>query len=113
MKPWITYPILCSVGYYLLSRALITKFLWSRYPKKLDAFMSCASCLGFWLGLAIGIVFSRLAGWSFLGIPPENPLNPLMVAIFSIWWTPVAAYIQIYALSAVDLPESTEENNGN
>lgn len=44
MNGLILYPMLTTALYYLGARAMITKFIWSRYPKWLDKFMLCSAC---------------------------------------------------------------------
>ena len=43
--------LLSAAFYYLGSRAVITSWLWSRYPPRLAKFMDCAACSGFWYGV--------------------------------------------------------------
>ena len=81
----ILYPLICVALYYLGSQALITEFLWGRYPPKLDAFMSCPACTGFWFGL----LCSGLGWWlqiPFLSLDPRHFATPLLVGLSAIVW---------------------------
>ncbi len=82
------YPILTAALFYLGARAVVTTFLWSKYPPKLDAFMSCAACSGFWYGLACASV-----GWLF-DVPfigSTSALTVPVVGLMSMVWTPFIA----------------------
>lgn len=107
MTAAIVYPLLTTALYYLLARAKISKFLWSRYPPTLDRFMACASCTGFWYGLAVAT-----AGWfysiPFLAMPPREPHTVLVVGMCSIVWTPVVAWLHLEALERLGDPTSDE-----
>jgi hypothetical protein len=94
MRSLVLYPILTTVLYFLGARATITKFLWSRYSGRLDAFMTCAACSGFWYGLLVAAVFR----WPFLGLPGGSVLTVGLVAAASIFWTPILAHWHIRAL---------------
>jgi hypothetical protein len=81
-------PLITTALFYLGARAQITSFLWSRYPARLDALMSCAACSGFWYGLgtaAIGYAFDV----PFLG--STSPWAILIAGAMSIVWTAVIA----------------------
>lgn len=90
------FPVLTAVFYYLGARAVITEPLWRRYPPRLDAFLSCAACSGFWYGLGLGV-----AGWTqdvpFLGMTGWN--TPILVGLMAIWWTPVMAMVMERSLT--------------
>lgn len=52
--------LLPTALWYLGSSAVITHWLWSRYPKWLDKLMYCAACSGFWFGVVISAGFSAV-----------------------------------------------------
>lgn len=81
-------PFVTAALYYLGARAVITRFLWSRYPQRFDALMSCASCSGFWYG-GICAAVGRCFHVPFLGSTSwwTVPIAMLM----SIVWTPIIA----------------------
>jgi hypothetical protein len=89
MELLIVYALLTSSAFYLGSRAVITSWLWGRYPKRLARFMDCAACSGAWYGAG----FSYLA--NVLGYPSSGPLaewwSPILVGLCSIVWTPIVA----------------------
>ena len=85
---FLIYPLLTAALYYLGARAMITQFLWSRYPPRIDAFMQCAACAGFWYGAGLGIAglctrtpfLGSLAWWT-----------PVVIGLASVVWTPIVA----------------------
>lgn len=91
----LIYPLLTAALYYLGARAMITQFLWSRYSARVDAFMQCAACTGFWYGAGLGVVglctrtpfLGSLAWWT-----------PFVVGLASIVWTPIVANVHEAAL---------------
>lgn len=48
--------------HYLAYRATITRFLWSRYPRPLDAVLGCVACSSFWVGGALGWLWLARGG---------------------------------------------------
>jgi hypothetical protein len=93
----VIYPLLCAAVWYLLSQAKVTHWLWSRYPPKLDDFVQCAACTGFWLGLGCGAL-GWWQQWDFLGLPGRHALTPVVVALCGIVWTPIVARWHMEAL---------------
>lgn len=100
MTTALLYALLCGAGYYLLARALITRWLWSRYPAWLDKVMMCASCTGFWLGLGCGAL-----GWwldlSLLGLRPDHYASVVAAGLCGIVWTPLVVYPVLVVLEAL------------
>jgi hypothetical protein len=92
MTTLLVYALLTSSLYYLGSRALITRAVWSRYPRKIAAFMDCAACSGFWYGLAVSLVIDP---------PWRDWYGHLIVALCSITWTPVVAGLMQHSLQAL------------
>ena len=103
----VLYPLLTCAAYYLGARAEITRFVWSRYPRRVDAFMACAACSGLWYGLAAGYLGVYL-DVSFMGIPPDHWITPLLVGFCSLVWTPILAWLHLGAVDALGLPEESE-----
>ena len=86
----ILYALVTPALYYLGSQALITQWLWGRYPHRVDTFMSCAACSGTWYGVALALV-GWWQRWPFLGLPPRSVLTVALVGLASCFWTPVLA----------------------
>jgi hypothetical protein len=82
------YALLTSASYFLGSRALVTKWIWSRYPKRLDAFMLCAACSGFWYGVAVSFGIGWYLDVPFLVLPGRFWLTPWVVGLCSLVFTP-------------------------
>lgn len=109
MTTIILYPLLCCAFYYLGAQATITEFLWSRYPARLDAFMSCPACTGFWYGGACaGLGWWQ--GWAFLGLEGRHWLTPVLVAFCSIVWTPLVSALHTRAMTSGYPVESARTN---
>jgi hypothetical protein len=84
----LIYPLLTAALYYLGGRALVTQFLWSRYPPRFDAFMQCAACTGFWYGTGLGVT-GFITGTPFLGSTAW--WTPVVIGLAAIVWTPIIA----------------------
>lgn len=94
----ILYPLVTAALFYLGSRALITRFLWSRYPLRLGAFMDCAACSGTWYGGLVAYIGGYHLGLPFLEMPGASPATVIAAAIASMTWTPIVAAIMQWAL---------------
>jgi len=96
----LLYAILCAAAYYLLARALITKWLWSRYPGWLDKLAMCASCSGFWLGLGCGAL-----GWwldlPLLGLDPAHWFTVVAAGAVGLVTTPLVIFPVLLCLEAL------------
>lgn len=89
------YVTLTTALYYLVSRAKVTEFAWSRYPKWLDYWTSCAACSGFWYGLGIAAVIGRSRGWAPFGLDATAWFTPFVVAATTMVWTPILARLMV------------------
>lgn len=98
--------ILAESLYYLGARAEITRFLWSRYPRLLDRFMTCAACVGTWYGslLALGAGFGL--GWDFPGLPGDVWYTSGVVGLLALFTTPILARAHIHALIDLEVGET-------
>lgn len=54
----VIFALLSSALWYLGSRALITRRLWSMYSPRFARFMDCSACSGFWYGYLMTLVAS-------------------------------------------------------
>ena len=94
----LLYALLTTATYYLLARAMITKPLWSRYPRWLDYYTMCAACSG----LLYGVVVALAIGWTqdlpFAGLPGRFWLTPPLVGLSSMIWMPILASLHVGAL---------------
>lgn len=103
MTTLVIYPLLTAALYYLLARAQISEFLWSRYPQSIDRFMACAACTGFWYGIGVAFI-----GWAyqlpFLALPPREPHTVIIVGLCSMIWTPVVSWLHLVALDQLGAP---------
>ncbi len=98
MTTLFLYALLTTTAFYLLSQAMITKWLWSKYPTWLDTYFSCSACSGFAYGVACAITIGRTYNLDFLGLPATSWFTPVIVGLGAIAWTPLLAYLHINAL---------------
>lgn len=96
----VAYVLATTALYYLGSRARITSFLWSRYPKWLDTLMLCSACVGAWFGFALGGL-GAWREWSYLGLPGRDGFTVALVGLGSMVWTPIMAALHLWALDRV------------
>jgi hypothetical protein len=100
MQSLILFALLSTAFFYLGSRATITSFLWSRYPKRFAKFMDCPACSGFWYGAALALAAIALD----VPLPLELRASwwaPIVVGWMSIVWTPIGSAMLQNALETV------------
>jgi len=105
----VLYALLTTAAYYLLARAMITKFLWSRYPKWLDYYTLCAACSGMLYGAAIALAIGWWRDLPFLTLPGRFWVTPIVVGLCSMIWTPILAAKHVKALVELGVPEARSE----
>jgi len=110
MNDFIIFHLIIAALYYLGSRAVITSWLWSRYPSSVAHFMDCSACSGFWYGLAVALVIGRGLQLSYLGLDPFAWSTPLLVGACSIAMNPIAAGLMQRGLDQLGV--ITEETDG-
>ena len=99
MYTFILFSLISAALFYLGARALITSWLWSRYPAKLTTFMDCAACTGFWWGVGLALVHPF--GMSYLGADLHRWWAPVFVGLCSLVMTPIAAGFMQRGLDAL------------
>lgn len=109
MTALVIYPLVCCALFYLGAQAKITYWLWERYPPRLDAFMSCPACTGFWYGLGCAAL-GWWQNWSFLSLDGRHWLTPLIVAVCSIVWTPIVVAVHTRAMTGGYADDSADVN---
>ena len=90
LTPLVPFACLVAATYYVLARAEITRWIWSRYPAWLDRMALCPICMGFHLGwLASLILPVPVIGpaWTFplWGGVYGMTLGPLVFAGMRAW----------------------------
>ncbi len=93
METLLLYALCTGSMFYLGSRAVITSWLWSRYPPKLASFMDCSACSGTWYGALIGYLGGYHLGLAFLGLPGDSLSTLAAVSLCSMTSTPIVAGI--------------------
>lgn len=115
MTAFVVYPLLTAALFYLGSRAVITQFIWSRYPSGLAALMDCAACSGTWYGLGVAVAVGNAAKLNFGQLAYDSWYTPPIVALCSMVWTPIVANVlqrSLFGLgSAVSSTESEVEES--
>ncbi len=96
--------ILPVAFYYLGSRALITRWLWKRYPPGLARFMDCAACSGFWYGANVAFALTWLDDGDWV----RHIGTAILAGLVTVVTTPIVAAVMQRAIeelgSAVDAP---------
>lgn len=110
MMDLVLLAIVGAAAHFLLYRALVTRWLWSRYPAWIDSFFSCSACTGFWLGLGVGIYWHLHARPSFT-LPAGDPVVPIVAAASTMVLSPMVAWLQTWSLERLgySVPENGEE----
>jgi hypothetical protein len=101
----LLYPLLTVAVYYLLSRAVITRWLWSRYPGWLDRYTLCAACSGFAYGVAVALAIGWTQDLPFLGLSGRFWVTPVVVGLGSIVWTPILGDFHVRALQNLGISD--------
>lgn len=96
MTTAVLYVTLCTAMYYLLARAKITEWLWSRYPPFLDYWLMCAACAGTWYGLGCGALGARL-DLPLFGLDPDHWLSFVAAGALGMVWTPIVSWVMVKA----------------
>lgn len=113
MQTLILYTILMGAATYLLTRAKVTEWLWSRYPDWLNNWLDCTACSGFWYGLGcagLGAATNR----PFLGLDPQAWPTFFVVGLFGMMVNPIVAAVHTYSwsvLSALTVAEGGDNWN--
>jgi hypothetical protein len=98
MEVLALYVILCTGASFLLARAKITEWLWSKYPAWLDYYLSCTACSGF----ALGVGCAAIGGWcfdfDFLSFPAHSWMAVLASGCAAMVLVPILAWAQTSAL---------------
>ena len=97
------YPLFTAAMFYLGSRAVITKWLWSRYPYWIDYYLSCAACCGALYGAIVSYIGEKYLHLTFLEMTGVKA--HIIVAIGAMVWTPIVAYHHNAALGYLGLPK--------
>ncbi len=101
----ILYALLTTALYYLFARAMITKPLWSRYPRWLDYYTMCAACSGFLYGIAVAFAIGWTQDLPFLGLSGRFLGTPIVVGLGSLVWTPILGDFHVRALLQLGVPD--------
>jgi len=80
MQTLLLFALLCGALYYLGTRALLTSWLWSRYPPTFARFMDCSACTGFWYG----VLLTLGAGWIDHPLPFDLPFDGLSMVVIGL-----------------------------
>jgi hypothetical protein len=93
------YALLAYIGHYLLARATITSWLWSRYPDWLDRWAMCPACSGTWIGVACATYFGWVKHWPLAGVAGNTVLAVVLAGAWTMFTTPLLAYVHLHALA--------------
>lgn len=115
MQTLLLYTLLCTACFYLGSRALITRWLWSNYSPGIARFMDCSACTGFWYGWFWSLVLGDLFGQIFMGnaiIAPSLDVvfDSILVGLCMMVLTPLGAGLMQHALAVVGSAVDVDSN---
>lgn len=85
------FTLLSTSLWYLGSRAVITRGLWSRYPRWLASFADCPACVGFWWGNFLAATVGCGYHLDYLGIPLDSIVGGIIVGLCSVVLTTIGA----------------------
>jgi hypothetical protein len=105
MTTLLLYAITTTALYYLFARAMITKPLWSRYPRWLDYYTMCAACSGFLYGVVVALAIGWTQDLPFLGLDGRFWATPVLVGLGSLVWTPIMGDFHMRALLQLGVPD--------
>lgn len=106
------YVTLSTALYYLVSRAKVTEFAWSRYPSWLEYWTTCAACSGFWYGIGIAVLLGRTQELWLFGLDPLAWYTPLVAGATTMVWTPILARLMVVSwMDLVILPEPAVDDS--
>ncbi len=83
---FVAHALVAAALFYLGSRALITQWLWSRYPQRIATFMDCAACSGFWYGF-----LPALGRHVHNGVDFEGAITAIVIGLCTLVTTPMLA----------------------
>lgn len=95
----LLFIFLPAASFYLLSRATITHFIWSRYPRWLGKMRDCAACSGFWDTMILALFMKSVH--QELPLYPDSSFTPFLLGLCGVIWTPYVAALQHKALEAL------------
>jgi len=97
---WVLILTLPAAFFYLGSRAMITSWLWNRYPPALARFMDCAACSGFWYGFCLALA-GRFYGFALPMLNPQDWMTPILTGLLTLLTTPWLAAIHQTSLESL------------
>ena len=109
MMAIVFYPLITAALYYLGSRAVITSWLWGRYPPRLAAFLDCSACAGTWYGGLVAYVGGYHLGLPLMELPGAAISTVVFAALGAMVWTPIVAAIMQWALGYLGSAVSQDE----
>jgi len=101
--------LFCAALHWLLARAEITRFAWSRAPRWLDKLLRCPACSGWWLGTALGwtrwVTPVSVCSDSWLARAGESASTGLLAIVL----TPVLEALLLWGLERSAVREAEPE----
>lgn len=94
----IVYALVSTALYFLGSWALVTSWLWSRYPERVRRFMDCAACSGFWFGVACAAIGGAVGYRGPFEGPLAGPGWMVLSGLVTMVTTPILAWPMIGSL---------------
>jgi len=104
----LLFSLLTTALHWLIARAEITRFAWSRAPRPIDRLLRCAGCSGFWLGgLVAGTGWAIPAALYNDSMRDAWTIHAAVGALLGVVVTPVVEAVLLWGLerSAIDTSE--------
>lgn len=95
--------VLSATVHWIVARASITRFFWSRVRGWLAKLLACPACSGFWIGLTLMVVDVQVVEHA------STPVNWVTNGLLGLYLTPVFQAVFLLGLdkstiSTVDVP---------
>ncbi|KKN61339.1 hypothetical protein LCGC14_0522710 [marine sediment metagenome] len=110
MNTVVLYITISTALYYLLARAKITQWLWSRFPAWLEYWTLCAACSGTFYCAGAAVVLGRHYDLPLLGFAGDHPLAIVVAGALGMVFTPIVAYLQVLGWSNLMETETTQDD---
>lgn len=112
MEPDLTlliFGLYCTGVYYLLARARITRWLWSRLDSvpAVGELLRCPACAGFWIGLGMSHAYAPMDHWCW-GYAP-CALFAVHCGVLGMVLTAVIFGLMRWGLNVAAVEESDEQ----
>lgn len=97
------FGLLLASIHWLVARAEITRWFWSRVPGPIDALLRCPACSGFWLGAGLSPIVHPISGSAW-------PQHLVLSCLLGTFVTPVFEAVMLWGLERSAVQETTTDD---